>query len=54
MMTCVEGLLLVLTGEIDKPMEFRRVGQFKSDDDVGLYQKLVTERKGDEISLTIV
>ena len=47
----LEGLLLVPTGE--RPMEFKRVGHFESDD-VETHEKLVREKNGDKIVFTIV
>lgn len=51
MQDSLEGLLLVPTGE--KPLEFKRVGHFRSDD-VETNGNLVTERDGDKIKFTIV
>ena len=47
----LEGLILLPTGE--KPVEFKRVGYFDSDD-VETHEKLVREQNGDKIILTIV
>ena len=47
----LEGLLLIPTGE--KPMEFKRVGYFQSDN-IETHKKLVQENKADKIIFTIV
>ena len=47
----LEGLLLVPTGE--KPMEFKRVGHFTSDD-LELHENLVKARDQDKINFTVV
>ena len=47
----LEGLLLVPTGE--KPVEFKRVGHFTSDD-LETHKKLVKKRDRDKINITIV
>ena len=47
----LEGLLLVPTGE--KPLEFKRVGHFASDD-LEIHEKLVKESDEDKINFTIV
>lgn len=47
----LEGLLLLPTGK--KPIEFKRVGYFASDD-VETHEKLAREQNGDKIILTIM